>query len=899
MSTPTPSRLPRWIYRCLLVLAPRAVRRGYGPDMLATFAALYDAAAAKGWRPVCRLLAHEAAEMWKARGAAPHEVASAPPEGRRPTTPARGATETLLTDLRYAVRALRRDAAWTALAVAIVGLGIGASSAVFSVVHALLLRPLPFVEPGRLAWIANGTAENLSAQTVQVGHLLDLRQQSRAFSDIAGFSPFYGVGDVRLTGVGEPERLTAVPVTDGFFALLGVEPRVGRFFTAAEAAWEAPKSVVLAHVYWQRRFAGNADVVGRTITLDGAPATIVGVLPDTFDFAATFTPGSPADLFVPFPLSPETDRQGNTLALIGRMNPDVDLTAAQAEATMLADRIRRHVGQTRNQFRPNLSPLRERVSGSFEDSVLVLAGAVAFLMLIVCANLSNLLLVRVSVRQQELAVRAALGARRHQLVRQMLVESLVLAGAGTALGLALAVGGTRVIARLEGTGVPLLQDVRVDGVVLAFTALAATVTGIGFGLLPALRMSAAAPQATLRERSRGSIGMSHSLMRRAIVVGEIALVCVLLTGAGLLVRSLRQVLDVQPGFDASGVIALRVDPGGTDLTVERKNAYFEGIVRHARSVPGVDAVGLTDALPLGDNFGWRTWDASAAPVVEPDQRQFPLVRMIDDGYFDAMKIALRAGRGFTPADGPSSERVVIINDTLARLFWPGQDPVGRIVWTSNGRVALRVIGVVGDVRYFALERETGAEMYMPLRQTGNYSLVDLVVRTALPPASIAPGVRTALSSADPNLPAAEFRTMEQLVDHSVFARRFIVLLISAFAAFGLLLAAMGIYAVIAYSVNQRRREIGIRLALGASPRALRLGVLSQSVTLALVGLAIGIPASWMATRSIRGLLFGIVPTDSVTFAAALALLVAVAAVAGYLPARRASRIDPMVALRAD
>jgi predicted permease len=899
MSTPTPSRLPRWIYRCLLVLAPRAVRRVYGPDMLATFAALYDAAAAKGWRAVCRLLAHEAAEMWKARGAGRLEVASASRAAYHPTTPARGAAETLLTDLRYAMRALRRDAAWTTLAIAIVGLGVGASAAVFSVVHALLLRPLPFAEPGRLAWIANGTSDNLSAQTVQVSHLLDLRQQSRAFSDIAGFSPFYGVGDVRLTGVGEPERLTAVPVTDGFFTLLGVEPRVGRFFTAAEAAWQAPKTVVLAHAYWQRRFAGHPDVVGRTIMLDGAPATIVGVLPDTFEFAATFTPGSPADLFVPFPLSPETDREGNTLALIGRLNPGVNLTAAQAEATMLADEIGRSLGQTRNRFRPNLSPLRERVSGPFEHSVLVLAGAVAFLMLIVCANLSNLLLVRASARQQELAVRAALGAQRHQLVRQMVVESLVLAGAGASLGLALAVGGTSMIARLDDTGIPLLQNVRVDGVVLAFTALAATVTGLGFGLLPALRMSAAAPQVTLRERSRGSIGMSHSWMQRAIVVGEIALVCVLLTGAGLLVRSLRQVLDVQPGFDPDSMLALRVDPVGADLTIEQKNAYFDEIVRHARSVPGVDAVGLTDALPLGDNFGWRTWDASATPVVERGQRQFPLVRMIDDGYFAAMKIALRAGRGFTLADGPSGERVVIINDTLARALWPGQDPLGRIVWTSNGRVARRVIGVVGDVRYFALERATGAEMYMPLRQTGNYHVVDLVVRTALPVASIAPGLRRALSSADPNLPAGEFRTMEQLVDDSVFARRFIVMLTGGFAAFGLLLAAMGIYAVIAYSVNQRRREIGIRLALGASPRALRLGVLSQSVTLALVGLAIGIPASWMATRSIRGLLFGIVPTDSVTFAAALALLVAVAAVAGYLPARRASRIDPMAALRAD
>jgi predicted permease len=898
MSTSTPSRWPRWIYRCLLVLAPRALRRAYGPDMLATFGALYAAATAKGWSAVCRLLAHEVADMWKARGARRREVAFAPP-GRRSTAPARGTAEILLTDVRYAVRALRREAAWTTLAVIIVALGIGASSVVFSVVHALLLRPLPFTKPDRLVWIANGTSQNLSAQTVQVGRLLDLRQQSRAFSQIAGFSPFYGVGDVRLTGVGEPERLTAVPVTDGFFTLLGVAPRVGRFFTTAEAAWQAPRTVVLAHAFWQRRFAGNPDVVGRTMTLDGTPAAIVGVLPDTFEFAGTFTPGSPADLFVPFPLGPETDHQGNTLALVGRLSPATDVRTAQAEATMLANQAERRIGQTRTRFRPNLSPLRERVSGGFAYSVVVLAGAVGLLMLIVCANLSNLLLVRASARRQELLVRAALGARRHQLVRQMLVESLVLAGAGAALGLALAVGGTVLVARLEGTGIPLLQDVRVDAVVLAFTALAATVTGIGFGLLPALRLSAATPQATLPERTRGAIGMSHSWMRRAIVVGEIALVCVLLTGAGLLARSLRQVLDVRPGFEADGIMALRVDPGGTDQAVERRNAYFDEVKRRARSVPGVDAVGLTDALPLGDNFGWRNWDVSATPVVDPDRRQFSLVRMIDEGYLAAMKVTLRAGRGFTPADGPSSDAVVIVNDTLARTLWPGQDPLGRTVWTSNGRVARRVIGVVGDVRYFALERETGAEMYMSLRQTGNYRVVDLVVRSALPLASLAPGLRATLRGADPTLPTGAFRTMNQLVAHSVFARRSIVMLTAGFAAFGLLLAAMGIYGVIAYTVNQRRREIGLRLALGAAPRALRLGVLSESVRLALVGLAIGMPASWLAARSVRRLLFGVVPTDPVTFAAVLAVLAAVAALAGYLPARRASRIDPMAALRAD
>ena len=645
--------------------------------------------------------------------------------------------EALVRDLRYAVRALRRDAALTTFAILIIGVGVGASTIVFSVVNALWLRPLPFDEPGRLVWVANGTSENLSRQAVQVGHLVDLRQQSQSLVGLAGFSPFYGVGDIRLTGTGEAERVTGVPVTEGFFPLLGVRPWLGRDFTAEECLWGAPRTAILSYAFWQRRLRAKADVIGEPITLDGAPVTIVGVLPPSFDFGGTFSPGRPADLFLPFPLSSETNRRGNTLAVIGRLRPGIDVRTAAIETATAVDHISRTApdvepGRRRNLFRPNVSPLQDRISGRFHGMLAVLAAAVGFLMLLVSANISNLLLARASARHKEMALRMALGAGRERLVRQLLVESLVLSCGGATLGLALAVGGTILVANLEGASIPLLRDVRVDGLVIVFVASVAMLTGICFGVLPALQASGSAPQDALKGSGRGATG-GGGWMRRAIVVAEIVLVSVLLTGAGLLTRSLSRVLDVDPGFTSENVISLRVDPSRLEHpTLETRNAYFDAVLQHVRSVPGVETVGLTDALPLGDNFGWRGWTVSARDrATDPGARANPLVRMIDASYFSAMRIAMKAGRGFTSEDHSSSERVVIINEALGRALWPGEDPLGRVL-RASGR-DYRVIGIVNDVRYFALERDTGQEMYMLLRQTGDYQTVDLIVRSAVPP----------------------------------------------------------------------------------------------------------------------------------------------------------------------
>lgn len=810
--------------------------------------------------------------------------------------------EALVRDLRYALRTMRRDAALTTFAILIVGLGVGASSTVFSVLNTLLLRPLPLSDPARLVWIANGDSANLSAQTVQVGNLQDLLAQTQSLSGVAAYSPFYGAGDLQMSGSGEPERLTGVPVTEDFFRLLGVQPRIGRSFTAEECRWNVAKTVVLSHSLWKRRFATDPHVIGRAITLDGAPAMIVGVLPNTFDFAATFAPGTRADLFVPYPLTPETDRRGNTLALVGRLKPGVDLRAAQAEAALIAERLMAARSQTsrRNGFRPRLSMLRDHISGRFRYALLVLAGSVGFLMLLVCANLSNLLLARASARRKEMAIRVALGASRGQLIRQMLIESVVLSCCGAALGLMLAIGGTSLLARVEGTTIPLLQSIEVDAYSLAFTAAMAVLTGLLFGLAPALQASAPAPLIALKESGRGaSGGRERGWLRNSLVVCEMALACVLLTGAGLLVRSFLRVLDVELGFETNNVMALRIDPGRAYATYERKLNYFEGVLETVRSLPGVDQMGLTDALPLGDNFGWRTWSlGDATRTYGKGERPSALVRIVDDGYLRTMKIALRSGRVFTAADNSSSEPVILINEMLARALWPGQDPIGRQIQTSGPNL-WRVIGVVGGVRYFGLETELSSEMYLPIRQMPDFSLVDLVVRGSRPPAELAPEVRRALRAFDPRMPAAEFRTMQQLVDHSVFSRRFVVSLLVGFAMFGLVLASLGIYGVISYSVSQRRQEIGIRMALGASAGDLQLSILLQTVRLAVVGLAVGVPLSWAAARAMRGLLFGVPLTDPLTFGAVLVLLAAIAGLAGYAPARRASGMDPSSALRSE
>jgi len=804
------------------------------------------------------------------------------------------ALDSILQDLRYTFRTLRRDPGFTAFAILIVGLGIGASATVFSVVDTLLLRPLPFREPERLVWIANHDTSGLSGQTTQVGHLLDLRELNRSFSDLAGYFAFYGVGDNLLIGQGEPERLSGVQVSENFFQVLGVQPQIGRLFTAEECKWHGPRAVLLSHGLWARRFGSDPGIVGRRLTINDAPVTVAGVLPASFDLASVFAPGSHFDLYFPFPLSAETNRQGNTMAIIGRLKPGVTIGSAQAELKILAGQIMR-AHPERNDFEGKITALAEHVSGRIRPALLVLACAVGVVMLIVCANLSNLLLARTATRQKEIAIRTALGAGRGRLIRQMLTEGVALSCCGAVLGVILASGGTHILASLEAIGIPLLGNVRTDATVLAFCLMAAVLTGVVFGLAPALQVPANTLHDALKDATRGSTaGKGRNWIRSALVISEIAFACVLLVSAGLLVRSFLRVLDVNLGFRPEHAAELRVDPDSSVSTQAQLNAYIDEVLRRVRAVPGITAAGLTDALPLGRN---RSWGAPAKGQVYA-RGKFPsaFVRLVSDGYLKALGIVLVAGRDISERDTPSGDPVIVINQTMARTLWPGQNAIGQTMRACGER---HVVGVVGDVRHLALEQSSGMEMYLPMRQCTDISSLDLVIRTSLAPGELAASVRAALKPAAPNLPGKDFRTLQQLVDKAVSPRRFVVLLLGGFALFALLLASLGIYGVVSYGVNQRTQEIGIRMALGASAAKLQAGIIAQTLRLAAVGMLIGAAASRVLAQALGGLLFGVTATDPLTFLGMPAVLALVAVAAGYLPARRASRIDPSIALRAN
>lgn len=805
--------------------------------------------------------------------------------------------ESLRRDVAYAFRTLRKDYGFALFAILIVGFGVGASCTIFSVVNAILIRPLPFKDPDRLVWMANHTDDtnDMSGKTVQVNYLLDYRRLNKSFEDLGAYMAFYGPGDAKLIGDGQPERLTSVPVTQNFFPLLGVEPQIGRQFSAEECVWNGPRVAIVSHALWKRKFAGDRNIVGRAIAFDGGPVTIVGVLPASFDFGTIFAPGTKVDMYEPFPLTSETNRWGNTLAIVGRLKPGANLGTAQAEAAILGPQLQRE-NPKMNEFDPKLSMLPAHVSGRLRPALLVLASAVGVVMLIVCANLSNLLLARSAARKREIAIRVALGAERRHLLGQILTESVLLSSTGAMLGVVLAFLGARVLTQLSAMKIPLLADVRVDSTSLGFALGIAVATGLLFGLAPAWSASELTLHDALKDSSRGSSqGRGHAWMRSALVVAEISLACVLLAGAGLLIRSFLHVLDVNLGFAPEHATALRIDPNDSYKTQEQKNAYFTEALHDVMNVPGIQSAGLSDALPLGWNRSW----GFAAKGVQYKAGQYPegFPRMISEGYFRAMGIPLEAGRDFTERDTKGALNVIILNETAARTLFPGQDPMGQIVLADQPERT--VVGVVGDVRHMALEEGSGNEFYIPMRQTQDYGVVDLVVRSSLPTTELAPRLREALRPIEPNLPISNLRTMQTVVDRAASPRQFVVILLAGFAAFALILASLGIYAVISYSVSQRQNEIGIRMALGASPGTVRQLILGETVRLAGIGAAIGLVGALVATRLARSLLYGVTATDPVTFGGMIAVLGCVALLAGYLPALRAGRIEPVTLLRSE
>lgn len=801
-------------------------------------------------------------------------------------------------DFFFALRGLRREKSFALLVVAILALGIGANTAVFSVVNALHLRPLPFPEADRLVWMESGDLDRkagkllggLSSITYTVDAYREMKRTNTSFAALSAYNPFFGNGDLNLTGKGEAQSVQGVMVVDDFLRTLQVQPAMGRGFTEEECK-TGGRVVILTHGFWQRYFAGATDVVGKTIQLNREDVQVIGVMPQRFDFGNVFSPGLRVDMLLPTQLE-SMRRWGNTLALFGRLKPGVSLAAAQGEMNILMPRLHAEHKDWWGDYRSQLESLKAHVSGKLAKPLEVLWAAVGTILLLVCVNLANLMLARAMSRSKEFALRSALGAGWRDLLRPMLMESLLLTASGAAIGLALAYGLTAYLRRQGDLEMPLLQEVRVDGAAVLWTIGLSVAAALLFAIVPALRLGGGKLMELLKESGAGmSAGRNQERLRGALVAGEIALACVLLVGAGLMLRSFVNVLDIDLGFRPSQAYTMKViyDDGGKR---ENRGAVLMELLRRVKEVPGVEQAGITDMLPLGRN---RSWGLRAiGEEYARGEMQPVVIRVVTPGLLDAMGIRKMRGRDFQWSDRADSKVVLIINEAAEKALWKGKDALGREAMQGNRKA--EVIAVVRDVKDQSVEKAPGPEMYMMATQAGA-SGAELVLRSNRSAADLAVPVMQALRSFTPEQPAVELTPLGRIVDRANSVRRFIAMLVAAFAGLGLVLAMLGVYGVISYSVTRQRQEIGIRMALGASGGQVRLGVVASAMKLAFVGLLGGVAGSLLAGSWIEGVLYGTSARDPWTYAGIVALLALVSLAAALAPAWRASRIDPMLALR--
>jgi len=771
---------------------------------------------------------------------------------------------------------------------------MGAATAIFSVADAVLLNPLGFREPERLlvVWEKN-PAQNKFRMFAAAGNFLEWRSQSRVLESIGAFQDVHVNLSGGPNGPIDPEELAAQRVSAGLFPLLGVQPLVGRGFSPEEEESGRANFALLSYSLWQRRFAGNRSIAGQTIRLRGQSYTVVGVLPPGVQIL-----DRAADVWIPLDLDSNDARtlRSRFLTVIGRLRPGATLRQAQAELDTIGGRLELADPALNRGWRPNLIPMREELTGSVHQPLLILMGAVSFLLLIACVNVANLLLARGAARGKELAVRAALGARRSRIVFQLLAESLALAAAGGILGLALAWGGVGLLTRLGAAAIPRLAGARLDWRVFLFALAVSALTGMLFGLAPALQLSAANPQAALMESGRGSTAARSSrLLRNGLVVSEIALALLVLIGAGLLMRSFVRLRAVDPGFQPANLLTLRL-PLSPNVPIDRRVAFLDRLSGRLAALPGVRSIGAVNNLPLTGLGVGATFAVDGRPAPPPEQRPIGLVRGVTPDYFRTMAIPLVSGRFFAESDTAQAPSRIIVNQTLARRFWPRANPIGGcLVLDPSGRIA-EIVGVVGDVKPERLDGDDWPTIYSPYPQT-NFNIMVMVVRTAVPPEALASSVERAVHQSDPDQPVADMRSMDAVVDRAVSTARFHTLVLAVFAQIAFLLAATGIYGVVAYDVSQRTPEIGIRISLGAQPGDVLRLILGQCARLAALGIALGLAAALALTRLMESMLFGVKPTDTRTFAVVSLLLGAVALAAGYLPSRRAMALQPAAALR--
>ena len=801
----------------------------------------------------------------------------------------------VLSDLKHGFRVLLRTPLFTICTIAALAIGIGATTALFSVVHALLIRPLPYKNAESLVvmWEHN-LPRNRPRNVISPANFLAWRERSRSFESMAAFTQ----NRVTLTGSGEPQELSTLLVSANILDVLGVGPILGRGFADGEDREGAARTMILSHAAWLRQFGGDSGVIGSQVTIDGGPVTIVGVMPRGFEIF-----GLPADALTPFQLPPQVPFRGRSLIGLGRLKSGVTRDQAQAEMEGVFTQVRSEQPDFNTGWTINLVPLREQLVGDVRLAVLVLFGAVGAVLLIACGNIGSLMLTRAATRRRELAIRSAIGAGTGRLLTQLIAESLMLSIAGGLLGLVLAAWLLSGLATWVGSRlpIPLLSQVTIDPSVMAFAAIVTVLTTVICGLAPAIGATGGSLISALRDGAPSVSGSRRGrIVRQSFVMAEIALALTVLCGAGLLGRSLMELQSVKPGFTAASALSLRVTlPQRSYRDSNAQHIFYTRVIDGLAALPGVTFVGGTSFLPLaGVGPGTSFWRADM-PQPKPEERLVVDARPVTPGYFTAMDIPMLAGRDVTAADTPDKEPVAVINETFARLVYPGDNPIGRkFILNLGNDKPHEIIGVVGDVKLVTLEGEIRPTAYLSSRQYA-FGLMNFVVRTTGDPALLAPSAVRIVRDIDPLLPVSAVRPLEEVFAESIARPRLTAVAMSIFAGAALLLAALGVYGIVAYSVSQRAREFGIRVALGARPGQIIGMVVGQNLRIVAFGLIAGLVAAIPATRLLRGLLFQVGPNDPMTFVAIGVMLAAVAIVASYLPARRGTQVDPVVTLKAE
>jgi len=801
--------------------------------------------------------------------------------------------ENIFQDLRYSLRVLLKSPAFTTVVLLTLALGIGANTAIFSFANGILLRPLPYPESDRLA-VLDETAfkRGINSMDVSFPNYLDWRQQNSVFEDIG---IYYGTSRFALSGIGEPEQLRGSYVSQGLFEILRVAPVLGRTFTAAEDRPDEDNVVILGYELWQRRFGGDPKILGQKINLNNFPRTVVGVMPPGFKFPEV------SDLWAPLGLSTKTfTRTDHGLRSIARLKDGVTFAQAQAEMNNIAARIEQQNPVTNEGLGVSVTSLHQNLAGDYRQALLILLGVVGCVLLVACVNVANLMLARATARRKEVALRTALGARRWRVVQQLLIESLLLAGAGGALGLLLSAWALRLLLKLIPVKLPFWMNFGLDFRVLAFTAAVTVLTGLIFGLVPALQTSRVDLNDALKDGGHGSLASNRSRSRSVLVISEIALSLILLVGAGLMIQSFVRLRSVNIGLDPKNVITINVTLPRIKYPEEAKRAaFFQQLLQRVSTLPGVETAGATATLPLSGGGWGRSLTVEGFPVLSVGQAPMIQHTVVTPNYFRTMGITLLSGRDFTSADAAGSPPVTIIDERLAREYWPNESPLGKRIRfgpPEDNEPWHTIIGVVNSVRHQRMQEDTRKSVYLSHLQIPVNGMA-LVARSSIDPTTLVPAIRREVSQLDPDIPVSDVAPMEQVIAESIWQPRLYATLFSVFAAAALILAVIGIYGVMAYVVITRTHEIGVRMALGATARDVLSLIVGRGMKLTTLGVLLGIGGAYALTRLMRGLLFNTSATDPRTFILISLLLAFVAFLACYIPARRATKVNPLVALR--